>query len=1622
MDAKQEASLIMSELKFPLDEKSDDIQSAGEEDMNIGTVEKDLQENPRIITSANNSTAACSISTSSATNTNTSATTTSAAISVDIDESADSAKGTITSYITAGERMINENDTAVNLQQTADDHNDIKVQQEVTKEPPESEVSLLDSALHLEDQIQLQDDKNQTIKQANTEKENKGPVAMAMTMTMPLAQDDDTPADATKKASDHINTNTDSKPQLTQLSPLREKFQPDADITTCTAGTTTPPTTTTTKSMSTATPSSVEPDDDERIAAQMAAVAVAANTASESPAAAAKYARNISATIAALPPSPSVNSNNDKKKKKNRLVEKVLVLQCLKNTIHDDDPTQDEQDVPSSASAMLTQIANGDNAHLLNHLLLIHHYHCAETQHPNNCHSLQMQEYTNLQQQGALKAAKLVVQTITQIEKSYTRLIDCIYVPTSNDDMGIGGINANSDGLQDYDSNSSFTALSFDSIQNVIPDLLPPCTSAEGDATNGFFQACAPIKVVEEQGAAKKDVSLLSDTGGECTTNSSINKSSGKKVSISEKDVTSNTNAKAANKSSVDENERQLARPETSALSQSSSRNLASAIMGSVFSTVNRRRNRRRSENESVPSTSSIATTISADLIKTNEQNTDHSANTLHQERHVRIGEDYNVTIAREMLGLTVENVLERTVVRTVLPNGAAKRAGTKVGSLVVKVGTVETANLTHFETIDELRQSQRPLKLVLRRIGKDALRGAREEMGRLIKGGGFGTMSPKVPRNTEAAKESTGIGSSFDIAEEQGDNEDDYLKVLNKQWMEATKKKLQTSAAVTTKKDEALSKVGAKLAWILSLLVAGFEREVAKGNSGLDDDVSFATDHSIKDFADAGRSVSKILHDYMQKHFDKGNKPDMNNNGDVNAMNVKRKKQIAPPPHIQDKQRQAVPGASKRSLQKTGQSSPQSHSHAEDALLLVGDVLHRARSFLADPNSPPAALLRGEIIALLCDILDMDNGMTLSEEESASSSTGNNAGSINDLGSAGSLLKLIVLNCSMMRSPGCHDQSHSAHAGNRFLAVVHRLAASRSTSARVTACSLGPVLWSHLDFPHQLQLRGVITRALHDVEVIVRKSTATVLHEIAELVFDQRAVPWLVLMCERAMTDPEPQLRAAAMTLTYHLAEHLPNAFLGDASEGSRSIREMPARSDPKFAEVYLLQCKLLPVATRLAEDNTGSVRLAVAAQCDRLAGALGEHWHSVLIDLLQALLGDKDDRVRGEATLCIPRLIESVLSGVTNIGDQNISILESLLPVALKLQKDPVADVRMCLAAASGELLSFLVWLHTSEESVTNEGSTKVQTTQKHYIDDILIPLLQSLLQDTDPEVTSAALRAVTNASRGHARDATTRRNEDDSVSLSSQSHAIDRVDPVFRPVLSEAQVLRLVPTLSQLSASTQWRVRQSAVEIVPALLGCTHNMETRSEIAQLCVKLMSDNVDAVRKSAAECLCLGGSNLGSDESAEADEWLSAVVMPHLKACRDSSDSKQRLLSLKMAEMILADIGRWNTSMIEEINSESGKLGTISLTRRTLEFASKLSSDKIVNVRLNVGRMYGNVLNSLSSDDDLDFVISTLESQLKDERSKDNGGDRDVIYFAKKSIAQAKERMNRLDEISSLR
>jgi hypothetical protein len=299
---------------------------------------------------------------------------------------------------------------------------------------------------------------------------------------------------------------------------------------------------------------------------------------------------------------------------------------------------------------------------------------------------------------------------------------------------------------------------------------------------------------------------------------------------------------------------------------------------------------------------------------------------------------------------------------------------------------------------------------------------------------------------------------------------------------------------------------VGEKLIWIMTLFVIGLEREAEKlfALSKKNESQSSAKsprhslyNHSAQDYADAAKSASKVLFDFVN-----------------NRMDPSRILPLPPPPNagfggrgprggpMGGRGGRGGRGRVGRGMYIPGTTSSQSNlmaSASSDQLLLqIGDVLQRMRTFLADPTSPPAAMLRGELIACLCDILDADTEMKLSEEENFSSTQGGNAGIIADLGSAGTLLKLIVLNCPIMRSPECEQITaeernidedelrrrsaekkeqyssidyHRLHAGNRFLAVVHRLAASRSTSARITACSLGPVLWSRLDFPHQLQV-----------------------------------------------------------------------------------------------------------------------------------------------------------------------------------------------------------------------------------------------------------------------------------------------------------------------------------------------------------------------------------------------------------------------------------------------------------------------------------------------------------------------------------------------------------------------
>jgi hypothetical protein len=124
--------------------------------------------------------------------------------------------------------------------------------------------------------------------------------------------------------------------------------------------------------------------------------------------------------------------------------------------------------------------------------------------------------------------------------------------------------------------------------------------------------------------------------------------------------------------------------------------------------------------------------------------------------------------------------------------------------------------------------------------------------------------------------------------------------------------------------------------------------------------------------------------------------------------------------------------------------------------------------------------------------------------------------------------------------------------------------------------------------------------------------------------------------------------------------------------------------------------------------------------------------------------------------------------------------------------------------------------------------------------------------------------------------------------------------------------------------------------------------------------------------------------------------------VIPTVRKCAIDSLSKQRLLSLKMVEVVLMHgvcPSRWyGTSNDNMTDSPLRELVTIALS---------LASDSIANVRLNVGRTLELVLH-VFEEQEVAMIKEALSVQIESEKGRDGGGDVDVMYFASRSMRRA--------------
>lgn len=94
---------------------------------------------------------------------------------------------------------------------------------------------------------------------------------------------------------------------------------------------------------------------------------------------------------------------------------------------------------------------------------------------------------------------------------------------------------------------------------------------------------------------------------------------------------------------------------------------------------------------------------------------------------------DYLVSLASRQLGMTIENVMERTVVRAIHANSDASKLGVKTNSVILNIGASSTLQLTHLETLEALKNTVRPVKLNFRRMDEKCLAQFRIQMQTLV-------------------------------------------------------------------------------------------------------------------------------------------------------------------------------------------------------------------------------------------------------------------------------------------------------------------------------------------------------------------------------------------------------------------------------------------------------------------------------------------------------------------------------------------------------------------------------------------------------------------------------------------------------------------------------------------------------------------------------------------------------------------------------------------------------------------------------------------------------------------------------------------------------------------------
>ncbi|KAK6523250.1 Polyamine N-acetyltransferase 1 [Orbilia ellipsospora] len=371
--------------------------------------------------------------------------------------------------------------------------------------------------------------------------------------------------------------------------------------------------------------------------------------------------------------------------------------------------------------------------------------------------------------------------------------------------------------------------------------------------------------------------------------------------------------------------------------------------------------------------------------------------------------------------------------------------------------------------------------------------------------------------------------------------------------------------------------------------------------------------------------------------------------------------------------------------------------------------------------------------------------------------------------------------------------------------------------------------------------------------------------------------------------------------------------------------VRRASATALAKFAKhmtAEIIVAEILSLFQHLAQDDQDSVRLLTVEILISIAEVIPQDQqasHTILLTTLTNLIGDKSWRVRYMVADRFEKLAKAV-------GDEVIR--KELVSAFVKLLKDTEAEVRTAIA---GQIPGFcglldretlLNEIMTSVEDLVTDSSQHVRAALGTQISGLapilgkeetiahLLPMFLQMLKDEFPDV---------------------------------RLHIISKLELVNEVIGIELLSQSLLPAIVQLAEDKQWRVRLAIIEYIP-LLASQLGVEFFDEkLGGLCMGWLGDTVFSIREAAT-------TNLKKLTEVFGVDWAKNTIIP------------------KVMNMGVHPNYLYRMTTCFAISTLAPVVSLEVIKEKIIPVITQLVEDPIPNIRFNVAKSYGALLDVLRS------------------------------------------------------